>query len=816
MATNSDPECAVEVPQDDQTDVQPVATSVVRRRWGSSVFGIVAEGHFRRRPSDIVAVAVAAVVIPLTAAGSTDVTQIERAAFDLFASLPSGLEPVWEVLYLLTPIAAVVMLVVALVARRGRMLATEAVAAGLAALVGAALSATVEVPDTVADAGRALLGHTPDFPVVLMAGGAAVIWASRPYLTRPARRLLEAAFWLSALAAAALAEGLPGAVIASIALAWGAAAVAHLCFGSPAATPSEDQVAASLRDLGVDPAGLHLAPEQTWGSADYTAGSAAELSIEVVGRDATDARLFAKVWRFIWYKDSEPTLSLTRVHQVEHEAYVVLLALRTGARVPDLVAAGLAGWRDDALLAVRNPPGARLPDVGPERLTDAVLDDAWANLGRLHGGRIAHGNPWVGNLVLDESGTAAFVGLGGAVASATDGRLRLDRVQLLATSAELVGEDRALAAAHRALSVDDLVELLAFLEPTALTGAAKRHVTKPKALLASLRDAGAALTGVEPPKPAELHRFSLSSVVLAAAFAFGVYLLVAQLAGVAAMGDIFSGAIWGWILLTFVVAQLPQLSQAVAMLGAVSARLPFGPVIGVQFANAFTGLVGGTAGNATLVIRFFQKQGLPPAVAASSGVLTSASGFIVQAFLILIAVVVTGPEFDLSIGSDGEGIPGWLVAVIAVLALAGVVLLLVPSMRQRVHNIVETQLKPAWQNLRSVVSNPRKAVQLFGGNLASQLLYALVLGAALHAYGASLPLLQLVLINCIASFIGGAAPVPGGMGVIETGLIAGFTASGIPEGQAVAATFTARMCTSYLPPIWGWFALARLRKKDYV
>ena len=99
--------------------------------------------------------------------------------------------------------------------------------------------------------------------------------------------------------------------------------------------------------------------------------------------------------------------------------------------------------------------------------------------------------------------------------------------------------------------------------------------------------------------------------MLAAAFALGVYLLVGQLAGVAAMGDIFTDAIWGWVVLTFVVAQLPQLSQAVAMLGAVSARLPFGPVVGVQFANAFTGLVGGTAGNATLVIRFFQKQGLP-------------------------------------------------------------------------------------------------------------------------------------------------------------------------------------------------------------
>ena len=797
-------------------EVRPVSTSVVRRRWVDSVFGMVAEGHVRRRPSDIVVVAVAAVVIALAAAGASDVTRIEGAVFDLFASLPSGLEPVWEVLYALAPIAAVTMLVAALVARRPRLLATQAVAAGVAGLVGAALSAAVDVPESLSDAAEALHGRTPDFPVVLMAVGAAVLWTSRPYLTRPARRLLEAAFWLSALAAAALAEGLPGAVIASLVLAWGAAAVAHLCFGTPAATPSADQVADSLRDLGVDPAGLQLARDQTWGSTDYTAGPDAELSIEVVGRDATDARLFAKIWRFIWYKDAEPTLSLTREHQVEHEGYVVLLAGHTGARVPDLVAAGLAGWRDDALLVVRNPAGATLLDLEPERVTDAVLDDAWANLARLHGGRIAHGNPWVGNVVVDDAGTTALVGLGDAVASATDARLRLDRVQLLATSAELVGEARALAAAHRGLGADDLVEVLAFLQPPALTGAAKRHIAKPKALLTSLRDAGAELTGVEPPEPAELHRFSLSSVLLAAAFALGVYLLVAQLAGVAAMGDIFSDAIWGWVLLTFVVAQLPQLSQAVAMLGAVSARLPVGPVIGVQFANAFTGLVGGTAGNATLVIRFFQKQGLAPAVAASSGILTSASGFIVQAVLIVIAVVVTGPEFDLSIGSDGDGIPGWLVAVIAVLAVAAVVLLLAPGVRKRIGDFVETQVRPAWQNLRDVVATPRKAVQLFGGNLASQVLYALVLGAALHAYGGSLPLLQLILINCVASFVGGAAPVPGGMGVIETGLIAGFTASGIPEAQAVAATFTARLCTSYLPPIWGWFALSWLRKKDYV
>jgi glycosyltransferase 2 family protein len=459
------------------TGVQPVSTSGVRRGWGSSVFGIVAEGRARRRPSDIALVVVALVLVAIASAEATEVTTIEAAAFDLIATLPGGLEPLWNVLYFLSPIVAAALLVTALVARRPRLLVTQAVAVGVAWLVGVALSAAVDVPDTVSDAGVALHGHTPDFPVVLLAASGAGLWASRPYLTRPARRMLEAVFWLSAIAAADLAEGLPGAVIASLVLAWGAAALAHLCFGSPAATPSADQVADSLRYLGVDPGGLRLAQEQTWGVTNYTAGSEAELSIEVVGRDSTDARLFAKLWRFVWYKDSGPTLSLTREHQVEHQAYVLFLAGRTGARLPDVVAAGLAGWRDDAIVVVRNPPGVSLSGVEPERVADAVLDDAWTNLMRLHDGRIAHGNPWVGNVVLDDAGTTGLIGLGEAVPSASDARLRLDRVQLVATTAQLVGKERALAAAHRGLSTDDLVELLAFLEPTALTGAAKRHLT---------------------------------------------------------------------------------------------------------------------------------------------------------------------------------------------------------------------------------------------------------------------------------------------------------------------------------------------------
>ena len=105
---------------------------------------------------------------------------------------------------------------------------------------------------------------------------------------------------------------------------------------------------------------------------------------------------------------------------------------------------------------------------------------------------------------------------------------------------------------------------------------------------------------------------------------------------------------------------------------------------------------------------------------------------------------------------------------------------------------------------------------IFGGNLCSQLAFALVLDAALRAYGTSLPFADLIIINCLAALIGGLAPVPGGMGVVEAGLIGGMTAAGVPQSEAVAATFTARLFTTYLSPIWGWAALQWLRRRDYV
>jgi uncharacterized membrane protein YbhN (UPF0104 family) len=272
-------------------------------------------------------------------------------------------------------------------------------------------------------------------------------------------------------------------------------------------------------------------------------------------------------------------------------------------------------------------------------------------------------------------------------------------------------------------------------------------------------------------------------------------------------------------------SQLPQIGNSIAMLGSVNQRLPLRPVVGVNFANQFTGFIGGSVANAALAIRFFQRQGMSAAIAVSSGVLVSLAAFVVQAILVITGLIVVGSTFTWNTsGSDTSGSSSssstdntqTFIAVLLLIALVVGVVTLVPRFRRRVTSTVMPQLQSARENLSAVVRNPSKAVELFGGNVISQIFFALTLWAALECYGESLGLLQLILINSFASLLGGIMPVPGGMGVIEAGLIGGFTAAGIPQEQAVAATFTARLFTAYLPPIWGWFALNWLRRGEYV
>ncbi len=221
--------------------------------------------------------------------------------------------------------------------------------------------------------------------------------------------------------------------------------------------------------------------------------------------------------------------------------------------------------------------------------------------------------------MLQVDGTLALVDFTRASGAGSPEWLVADRVELLATTAALVGVDRALAVAEQVLGSAGLGDLLSLLQPAALSPIAHASIPDEKKLLESLRKQGAERAGVDEPTLVPLRRVSVTNVLMAAGAILGVYLLIAQFSDVPDLLDILKSAEIGWVVVTALLSQLPQIAGAFVMLGSVATALPFGPTLAVQFANNFTGFVAGSVGTTALIIRYFQRQGNTIAVAVSSG-----------------------------------------------------------------------------------------------------------------------------------------------------------------------------------------------------
>jgi uncharacterized protein (TIRG00374 family) len=154
--------------------------------------------------------------------------------------------------------------------------------------------------------------------------------------------------------------------------------------------------------------------------------------------------------------------------------------------------------------------------------------------------------------------------------------------------------------------------------------------------------------------------------------------------------------------------------------------------------------------------------------------------------------------------------------VILAAGIAAALIALVPRLRRLASRRVRPHLLNIWANVKVIAAEPRKIVYVLAGSTLAQLLIVLALGASLHAVGQHASIATLITVNTLAAVIGGAAPVPGGLGVVEAGLIAGLASAGVPDEQAVAAVLIQRFFTAYLPPVWGWVTLGWMRRREYI
>ncbi|HEV2256961.1 MAG TPA: lysylphosphatidylglycerol synthase transmembrane domain-containing protein [Streptosporangiaceae bacterium] len=796
------------------------------RTWRSVIFAPVGDGQRRRRGSDGLRLAVAVLALVCCVLVIRYDSRMDRAIIGVIHPPPRSITWLVTVVYQAGSFGiAIVLAGLALVARRWVIARDIALsAAGAAAASGALILALGSRGGR--PGGVVVNGYDLSFPVFRVAVFAAVATAALPYLARGMQRLVELFIALVALACAVGGHGLAVNVLGSLVIGWGVTALVRLIFGSPLGLPSLEEVRILLEELGIRAGGVHPAARQVWGVAKYgatqmcRADSRDRLGIAVYGRDAAHARLLAKAGRFLLYRDSGPSLTLTRLQQVEHEAFLTLRAGQAGVAVPEIIEAGTAGPAKDALLVCRLPPGTALSDADGAGISDVTLDDLYRQLLTLRRARIAHGAISGDALLVDPAaGTIVLADFRNAAVSASPDQFDRDLAGAMAATAVAVGAERAADAAARCLTPEMLGGALRQLNKPALDPVLGRSLRGKRGLLEDVRQRAARGASIEVPKLAEPRRVSWPTLVMLIGTLIGGWALVGVLIDVSKSFDTVIGADWLWVIMALILAQLAYVASAVEGVGSVAGPLPFGRAVAVEVANAFSGLAGGTPAVFATRVRFFQRQGYDASVALSSGAIMTASSWIATAALFLCSLPFAWGSIHIKATpqSGGDSKLVWIIlAVVVLVALVAGLALAVPRLRRLAAEKLLPTVRDIWANLAQVARSPRKLVLLISGSFAKELLVAMALSVSLRAFGDHLWLPVLIVVITLAAIIGGVAPSPGGIGVVEAGMILGLTAAGVSEADATAAVFIQRLFTSYLPPVWGWFALVWMRKREYL
>ena len=769
-------------------------------------------GRRNRRTIDAIFLLAGAVVAGLTAVAASSAEAEDAQVQEALAAVLGWADSFWRLAFVTVLVLAAAVVLNVLVRRRWIVARDLAVALLLVGGLSVLLAGVVE-DDWIPIEAHLLADW--GFPEFRLASAVAILVVAGPELVHWVRR---ASIWtvpMATVGAVVLGAALPAAALGALAIGLGAGALVRLAFGSAAGMPPSADVRRNLAALGVEVLDVKPALHQRVGYAEYVGRDehGVPLKARVLGRDAQDTQRLARRWRLLAYRDPPRSAPIGRLEQVEHEGLALFMASQAGVRVPEVVIAALDS-DGNAVLVTRQPDADPLEIVRPETVSDTTLLDLMRQVARLHAAGISHGRLNLSNVLLADDGPM-LVDLSAATLGAPQSSLDIDVAELLVACCVLVGPERALNKAVEAGWGDSVARVLPYVQRAALTPHLRDLARSQEVGLAQLRKDAAEAAGTDLPEIAPLRRVRAKDVVLMAALVFAAYLVISQLAeiGFRTIADELGEANLAWVVIALVLAQATFIASGLSVRGAVATPLPLLPCIVLQSAIKFVNLtVPSSAGRIGMNLRFLQKMGAHRPEALAAGAVDDASETIVQVGLFLATLAFVDVSLDTGGFSSAGPDRRLLIGIGIALAASAVLVLASPRMRRKVLPGIKSGLSSLW----SVARVRRKRVELFGGNVASELLYALSLGATCLAYGAHLSLAELVFVNTGAAVLSSLIPVPGGIGAAEASLSAGLIAMGVDESTAFAIAITQRLCTFYLPPIWGYFSLRWLSRKGYV
>ncbi|MGW5369479.1 flippase-like domain-containing protein [Streptomyces sp. NPDC004009] len=804
-----------------------------------------------RRAADVSRLLVSGAVLVLTvllavmALPST--RRMQQGLLDAATALPPGLrDGVVGAVQVVAVVAPLVALgVVAVARRRGAAVLRVVPAAALGALLSwsvTRLALTRSRPHLWPQVlvGRGALVHAGWPPAAYLAACAAAVVAAGPWLDTRLRRVCWTLIFVCAGLSVAAASVMPLETVAALAAGGVAGSAVLLLAGGPADRPAPQAVADALVACGIPLATLRETPpperghgEESRYSAETSAG--ARLTVQVLGPEDRSRDLCHRLVRLILLRHPIDTGARSPLAAVEHELLMLVFAGRTGARVAEPVIAYPVAGRG-ALLVTVECTGRPLSTLAGEEITDRLLTGIWTSVSRLQKHRLAHRALRPEHVIIEPDGTSRLTAFARARLGAAPDALGSDLAELLATTATRVGAPRATRCALAGLGPGLLATALPYLQPLALLGPAQREVARydqarartagadakrrtvrPGGRPSLLRDLSAevtAATGAEPAPLAHLARFTWKSIFALVGAFLVLHLVLPQLANAPAALTALRNADWWWVLAALPVTFVSQVFSTCLQLGTIPARLPFGPTYEVQFASSFLNrITPNNVGGMALTLRYLQKTGIETGAATASVGLQSLAG--------AVSNTVLAAGFFSWAGRHHAGVhlhlPAgrYVLPAIALCLAAGGLLGVTPAGRRFLREKVWPFLRAAGSTLTGIASDSVKLVLLVTGALGLPLVQVVGLALSLRAFGGGLPFVQVGAVYLAARLVANAAPVPGGLGALEAGLIAGLTALGVAGGAATSAVLVYRLLTFWLNVPLGALALRDVQRKGY-
>ncbi len=313
-----------------------------------------------------------------------------------------------------------------------------------------------------------------------------------------------------------------------------------------------------------------------------------------------------------------------------------------------------------------------------------------------------------------------------------------------------------------------------------------------------------------PARPRSAASRILRPVTMVLILGFAVHVLLPRVAELEQGLQALRTGRWAFLALALVGSALTYLAGAWMIRVSVDTPPPWARTAVIQVAASAAAIltpmgVGWVAINQS----YLQKQGVPESTARAATGLNMILTVVSHVGLLLVLVpflpalqlpTVTPPQRRIFVD-----------VAVAVAVVVGV-LVWIPRVRRKTVSVV----MPIITAVPDVVSDPQRSVLMIASAAAANIAYGLALYGAVAAFGPAAPPLGILVVYLVAATVAAIAPTPGGLGAMETALIAALTRLAVPGGQAVAATLAFRLATFWLPLAVGAVALRRYRRRGWM